>query len=97
MYLHVFTIEQRVTTNASTEYVYIINNKYWVDFLVKGCRSYRSGASDTDYVLMLIRNSVKCNSRKVSPKVHLRRLHGRGALNCINLISFGEELCIKPN
>lgn len=54
LHMYVFTIEQKVTTvtNAGTDYVYIINNKYCIDFLVKCCRSYiyiyRFGASDTE-------------------------------------------------
>lgn len=30
--MQVFTIEQKVTTNAGTKYVYIIDNKYCMDF-----------------------------------------------------------------
>lgn len=29
--MQVFTIEQQVTTNAGTEYVYIIDNEYCMD------------------------------------------------------------------
>lgn len=29
IYMQVFTIEQKVTTNAGTNYVYIINNIVW--------------------------------------------------------------------
>lgn len=44
--MQVFTVEQKVTTNAGTEYVYtgIIDNKYCMDFY----RPNRLGASDTD-------------------------------------------------
>lgn len=31
--MQVFTIEQKVTTNAGTEYVYIIDNEYFIEFL----------------------------------------------------------------
>lgn len=30
--MQVFTIEQKVTTNAGTEYVHIIDNEYCMDF-----------------------------------------------------------------
>lgn len=42
--MQVFTIEQKVTTNAGTKYVYIIDNKYCMDFY----RPNQLGASDTD-------------------------------------------------